>query len=274
VRDGDGDAHAHKWDGDRHRSRCDSEKPLIEAAYRQDVLPVGTEDEAGPYQTLPSPGSQWHPTGTPVRCAHEYVREGTAKQLTLVHPASGEVRVKGVRSCPNAVLHPWREAELTAILDRLPEPTEGLRLQESRRRWACGQEGRSVRITLPQAVPPLRMLVVLDNLSGHDTVAFVRWLFAHGSRPLSTPRGGSYVTMAASVQRIRKRRARAGQHPQTPAEIIAWLEAAARGWNREPTPLVWGGKRQARRQRARERRHAVGGSGAYTRRPLHRSRAV
>ena len=247
---------------------------MIEAAYRQDVLPVWTQDEAGPDQTIPSPGSQWHPPGKPVRCAHEYVRAGTAKQLTLFHPASGEVRVKGVRNCPNAVLHPWLEAELTAILERLPAPTEVLRLQETRRRWECWQEGLSVRITLPQEVPPLRMLVVLDNLSGHDTVDFVLWLFAHGSMPRSTPRGGSYVTMAESVQRILKRRARAGQHPQTPEEIIAWVEAAARGWNRAPTPFVWGGKRQVRRQRARERRHIVGGSGAYTRRPLHRSRAA
>jgi hypothetical protein len=49
--------------------------------------------------------------------------------------------------------------------------------------------------------------------------------------------------MAESIQRILKRRD--GQHPTRPEEIIAWLEAAARGWNREPTPFIWGGKRQA-----------------------------
>lgn len=38
--------------------------------------------------------------------------------------------------------------------------------------------------------------------------------------------------------------------------------------------LFWGGKRGARRDRARERRHALGGSGAYTRRPLQRRRAA
>jgi hypothetical protein len=32
------------------------------------------------------------------------------------------------------------------------------------------------------------------------------------------------------------------------------------GWNADPTPFVWGGKRVARRQRARERRHRLGGS--------------
>ena len=35
-----------------------------------------------------------------------------------------------------------------------------------------------------------------------------------------------------------------------PEEIITWLEAAASGWDREPTPFAWGGKRQDRRERA------------------------
>jgi DDE superfamily endonuclease len=247
---------------------------LIEAAYRQTLLPVWTEDEAGPYPTLPYPGSHWHPAGQPVRYPHEYSRDGTAKQLTLFHPASGEVRVKGVRSCPNAVLHPWLQAELTAVLQRLPEPTEVLSPKENRRRWQRWQEGLTVRITLPRELPPLRMLLVLDNLAGHYTVDFVLWLFAHGIMPLYTPLGGSYLNMAESIQRILKRRALDGQHPKTPEEIIAWLEAAARGWNHEPTPFEWGGKRQERRRRARERRHALGGSGAYTRRSIRRARAA
>jgi len=171
---------------------------LIEAAYTQDELPVWTEDEAGPYQTLPYPGHHWHPDGEPVRYPHEYVREGTAKQLTLFHPASGEVRVKGVRSASNAVLHPWLQAELTEVLATLPEP-EMLSPEENRRRWERWQDGLSVRITLPQELPPLRMLLVWDNLTGHYTVAFVLWLLAHGVMPLFTPLAGSYLNMADSV---------------------------------------------------------------------------
>jgi hypothetical protein len=246
---------------------------LIEAAYTQALLPVWTEDEAGPYQTLPYPGFHWHPAGEPVRYAHEYIRNGTAKQLTLFHPASGQVCVKGVRSAPNAVLHPWVEAELAAILATLPEP-EVLGPEENRRRWERWQEGLSVRITLPHELPPLRMLLVLDNLTGHYTVAFVLWLFEHGIMPLYTPLSGSFLNMAESIQRILKRRALDGQHPTTPEEIIEWLEAAARGWNREPTPFLWGGKRKARRERASQRRHGIGGSGAYTRRPLIQIRAA
>jgi len=247
---------------------------LIEAAYAQRVLPVWTEDEAGPYPTLPYPGVHWQLIADPMRYPHEYVRAGTAKQLTLFHPASGAVRVKGVRSCTNAVLHPWLEAELDTILAMLSEPTETVSMHENRRCWERWQEGLSVRITLPEVLPPLRMLLVLDNLTGHRTPAFVLWLFAHGVMPLYTPLGGSWLNMAESIQRILKRRALDGHHPQTPEEIIGWLEATADGWNRAPTPFVWGGKRQARRARARQRRHALGGSGACTKLPLHWEQAA
>jgi len=247
---------------------------LIEAAYTQDTLPVWTEDEAGPYPTLPYPGTHWRPMGLPARYPHDYLRRGTAKQLTLFHPASGRVRVTGVRRCTNAVLHPWLETELAQILAAVPEPTEVLSAAENRRRWARWQDGLTVRITLPDELPPLRMLLVLDNLTGHRTASFVLWLFAHGIMPLYTPLSGSWLNMAESIQRILKRRALDGHHPQSPEEIIAWLEAAAAGWNRAPTPFVWGGKRQARRERARQRRHALGGSGAYTAMPLRWKRAA
>jgi hypothetical protein len=233
---------------------------------------VWTEDEAGPYPTLPYPGAHWRLVGEPVRYPHEYLRAGTAKQLTLFEPATGAVRVKGVRQCTNAVLHPWLQAELEQILTTLSAPAWETSSSSAERRpeWTRWQEGLSVRITLPQELPPLRMLLVLDNLTGHRTPAFVLWLFAHGIMPLFTPLGGSWLNMCESIQRILKRRALDGQHPQTPEEIITWLEAAARGWNRDPTPFVWAGKRRARRERARQRRHPVGGSGACTTHPIRR----
>lgn len=239
---------------------------MIEAAYRQECLPVWTEDEAGPFQTVPYPGQHWHPDGAPIRFPHEYVRTGTVKQLTLFHPATGQVRVSGVRQSSNAILHPWLQTELTAILAALPEPVTGTSQEENHRDWDRWQEGLSSPITLLQELPPLRLLLVLDNLAGHRTPSFVLWLFAHGIMPLYTPLGGSWLNMAESIQRILERRALAGQHPTTPEQIITWLEAAARGWNRRPTPFVWGGARQQRRQRARDRRHRLAGSGATTHR--------
>ena len=231
-------------------------------------LAVWCEDEAGPFQTVPYPGQSWQPESEPARVAHEYVRGGTAKLMTLFHPATGRVRVTGTQSVTNAVLHSWLEAQITEALGA-PEPASAAH----RPAWQRWQAGLSAPFTLPAEVPPLRALLVLDNLTGHKTPSLVGWLVAHGVMPLYTPLGGSWLNMAESVQRILIRRGLGGQHPATPAEIIAALEATARGWNAQPTPFEWGGKRALRRSRSRDRRHALGGSGAITRRPVRRSRS-
>lgn len=244
---------------------------LIERAYRLGEklgLAVWNEDEAGPFQTIPYGGQSWQPQGQPVRQPHEYIKDGTAKMLTLFHPASGEVRVKGVKSCTNAVLHGWLKEELSQIVATLPPLAEPLLSEaENRAVWESWREGLTVRVSLlsaPGALPPLRMLLIWDNLSGHKTPELLCWLFERGILPLSTPLGGSWLNMAESIQRILKRRALEGEHPTKVSEIIEWLEATARGWNRAPTSFEWGGKRAARRQRAKERqRRNLGGSGAY-----------
>ena len=108
-------------------------------------------DEAGPYQAIPQPGSSWQPIGQPARYPHEYLREGTAKLLTLFHPATGAVRVKGVTHSPNTVLHPWLEQELTAIVAALP-PQDGVpHTAANRAAWGHWQEGLAVRFTLLEA---------------------------------------------------------------------------------------------------------------------------
>jgi hypothetical protein len=85
---------------------------------------------------------------------------------------------------------------------------------------------------------------------------------------LYTPLSGSWLNMAESIQRIIIRRALNGQNPETPEQIMAWLEAVARGWNTDPTPFEWGGASAARRVRSRVRHHALGGSGACIRRSV------
>ncbi len=245
---------------------------MIEDAYRIGEaigLPVWCTDQAGPYQTVPHAGQSWRPEGRPARLPHEYLREGTAKALTLFRPADGHLRLQGVTTCPNSVLHPWLKRELADILAGLPEPPAEPAVGW-RPAWERWQEGLSVKPTLLSELPPLRMLLVLDNLAGHKTPAFVCWLFEHGVMPLYTPVGGSWLNMAESLQRILKRRALDGQHPESTGQIIAWLEAVARHWDAAPTPFEWGGKRAARRHRQRERRHRLGGSGACTRTPLRR----
>src|SRR5487761_1998153 len=237
---------------DGSRPGCRGKKGLIQQAYREaetSDLVLACQDEAGPFQTAPYPGTGWAPQEHPIRQPHEYLRDGTAKGLTLFRPATGEVRVKGVTTCPNTVLHAWLKQELTALLATLlatlPEPAPVVDAEATRACWTRWQEGLQVKITLPAVLPPLRVLLVWDNLVGHHTPELVLWLFAHGVMVLYTPVGGSWLNMAESIQRILKRRALDGQHPQTPTEIIAWLEATAAGWNRAPTPFVWGGKRQA-----------------------------
>ena len=245
---------------------------MIEAAYLTGEamgLEVWCTDQAGPYQTIPYAGQSWRPAGDPARQPHEYLRDGTAKALTLFHPADGHARVEGVTACPNAVLHPWLKRELAAILAAMPdppaEPATGWHAA-----WERWQEGLTVKPTLLSELPPLRMLLVLDNLAGHKTPEFVCWLFAHGIMPLYTPVGGSWLNMAESLQRILKRRALDGQYPTDAGQIIAWYEAAARHWDAAPTPFVWGGKRAARRRRQRERRRRIGGSGACSLVPVPR----
>ena len=177
-------------------------------------LAVWNQDEAGPYQTKPYPGASWQPEGHPQRQPHEYVRDGTAKLLTLFHPASGRVRVKGVTSTTNAVLHPWLKAELSQILKGLPA-AQRLDKATNHRLWQSWQEGLSAPITLPQSLPALRMLLIWDNLRGHYTPEMVLWLFEHGIMPLYTPLGGSWLNMAESMQRILIQRGLAGQYRQT-----------------------------------------------------------
>ena len=212
-------------------------------------VPVWCQDEAGPYQAVPHPGASWAPVGEARRQPHEYVRGGTAKLLTLFRPATGEVRAKGVTTAPNTVLHPWLQAELTQVLLTLPVEARPEAQRPPLARWETWL-GHTPR----EPLPPLRLLLVWDNLAGHLSWAIVRWLFAHGVMPLYTPLGGSWLNMAEALQRILVGRALAGQHPQDAAEVIRWLEETVAGWNAAPTPFVWDGKRRERRRRARQRR--------------------
>ena len=227
-------------------------------------LQLWCQDEAGPYQTIPYPGLSWQPQGEPVRQPHEYIKAGTAKLLTLFRPATGQVRAQGVSNTPNTVLHSWLKRELEEVLEQIEQDEEGQlkRLESQHLRsnnlQADWQFWSGIALTRP--LVPLRMILVWDNLAGHTSYEMVNWLYCHGILPLYTPLGGSWLNMAESVQRIIVRRALDGQHPQSVGELIRWLEETVAGWNKEPTPFEWGGKRQERRKRARQRRLA--GSGA------------
>jgi hypothetical protein len=219
------------------------------------------EDEAGPYQAIPQPGASWQPEGHPALQPHEYERGGTAKLMTLFRPSTGILNVKGVLSVTNAVLHPWLKEELSLMLATIEKEHPRAELPPEAERPLYAQWNTYLP---PQendeGLPPLRIILVWDNLAGHLTPSLVVWLFHHGVMPLYTPVGSSWLNMAESVQRIIVPRALAGQHPKNAQEVIEWLEQTAAGWNNHPTPFVWNGKRRRRRERARIRR--LGGSGA------------
>ena len=185
-----------------------------------------------------------------------------------------------VEQATNAILHPWLKQELTAILSTLPDilPQSETAWGRRFRDWGFADEAVSDRIRdwgfADEAVsernwPLVRLILIWDNLAGHLTPDMVVWLIAHGIVPLYTPLGGSWLNMAESIQRILVRRALSGQHPESSEQIMEWLSATVRGWNADPTPFEWGGKRWERRQRFRER-HQLGGSRAYTQRSVRR----
>jgi hypothetical protein len=83
-------------------------------------LPFWCEDEAGPYQTLPPLGYAFQPEGLPPGQDHQSIRGKTGKLLTLCRPATGELRAEPVDQSTNAILHPWLQKELTALLKECP----------------------------------------------------------------------------------------------------------------------------------------------------------
>ena len=240
-------------------TRRPRKKALIDLAYRVGEhygVPIWCQDETGPYQAVPQSSVSWQPRGQPTTQPHEYLRGGTAKLLTLFHPATGQVRAQGVTRGTNAVLHPWLRDHLHEIVTALPVAVALPATHPLQEHWATVAAS-----WLPDTpLPPLRLILVWDHLAGHKSHALVRWLRTQGILPLYTPLSGSWLTRAASVQRILVPRTLADQHPTTPQEIITALEETGTGWNRTPAPFVWAGKRSERRARARQRR--MGGSGA------------
>ena len=113
------------------------------------------------------------------------------------------------------MLHPWLRGELAQILAGLPALTTPQEERPEAAQWATWLGHEPV-----EPLPPLRLILIWDNLAGHLSWPIVDWLFRHGIMPLYTPLSGSWLNMAESVQRIVVGRALAGQHPRSPDELI------------------------------------------------------
>ena len=222
--------------GAHHRPGDHPQKDPIERAYRIGEalgLQVWCQDEAGPYQAIPHLGASWQPEGHPACLPHEYLHGGTAKLLTLFRPATGEVRAEPVPSATNAVLHPWLKRELAAILATCPAAVAPTAPGRHWSNWSYRDDPFGFNAKLP----PLRVLLIWDNLKGHHPPELVDWCLARGIWLLYTPIAGSWLNMAESLQRILVRRALAGQHPTTAVPLMDWLAQAVRGWNTRPDAL-------------------------------------
>ena len=101
---------------------------------------------------------------------------GTAKLLTLLRPATGELRASGVTRATNAILHPWVQGELAAIRSIMnitqPEPIGTAADQAIWEAW--------MGHPLERPLPPLRAILIWDNLAGHHRYRIVQWLYQHG----------------------------------------------------------------------------------------------
>ena len=86
--------------------------------------------------------------------------------MTLFHPKTGCLRVRGTTSTANQVLHPLLKEKFTAILQGLPQAEQIRSAKQNRVLWQTWQAGLSLPITLPEKLPPLRLPLVMDNLKG------------------------------------------------------------------------------------------------------------
>src|SRR5215203_4447254 len=127
-------------------------------------------------------------------------------------------RIRPGAAAPGGSRHQCGAASLAARAPErdpgdAPRSTASLDPAATQAAWAVWQAGLTRPFTLPHDLPPLRLLLVWDNLAGHKTPDLVLWLCEHGVMPLYTPVGGSWLNMAESIERVLKRRALDGQHP-------------------------------------------------------------
>src|SRR4029453_12759403 len=86
-------------------------------------------------------GVRWQRETQARPLAHAYIRNGTAKLMTLFCPATGAVRVRGTRRCTNVVLHHWLHEACLAILAALPAGENTRAPRETRSKGGRGREG-------------------------------------------------------------------------------------------------------------------------------------
>jgi hypothetical protein len=75
--------------------------------------------------------------------------------ITLFHPRDGQVRVKGVESVSNKVLHPWLKENLRQLVADWPPQIPLVSDDDNRAIWEGWRQDLTVKFTLPAQLPPL-----------------------------------------------------------------------------------------------------------------------
>jgi len=127
------------------------------------------------------------------------------------------------------VLHAWLESELLASWTRC-QTAKSLPEDDNRAAWERWQAGLIIKPTLCDTLPPLRLLLIMDNLAGHlHRVLCVVVRTRHHAAVHPAQRilvehdessSGSWPSVLWPVRT-----------PASPAELIEWLETTARAWN-------------------------------------------
>ena len=127
---------------------------------------------------------------------------------------------------------------MTQVLATLPDASV-LSQDQNRAHWERWREGLQIKFTLLSDLPPLRMLLIWDNLVGHWNAELLVWLMHQGVMVLFTPIAGSWLNLAESVQRILVRRAVSGQSFESPEAVMASLLVRGRrdGMERGPNAV-------------------------------------
>ena len=152
----------------------------------------GAPTRPGPTRRSRTPASRGGPRASRPGSRTSTSATARPRSLTLFHPADGHVRVEGRDGLPQRGPAPLAEARAGRdpgrdARARRPSPPTGWRAA-----WERWQEGLTIKPTLPAELPPLRMLLVLDNLAGHKTPG-VRLLAVRARDHAAVHAGGRVV---------------------------------------------------------------------------------
>lgn len=93
------------------------------------------------------------------------------------------MRAEAVQQSNNAILHPWLKRERTAILKQCPPAPEVIPIGRRWQDWDIYPAADQ----LDRFFPPVRMLLIWDNLAGQKSHSIVQWCPEQCILLLSTP---------------------------------------------------------------------------------------